>query len=58
MTKPKPRHQGEPVRLMSGDHGTVVVADGELYPEWFTAAPAVEEQEQEQEQESGTDDEE
>ena len=29
-------HQGEPIRLMSGDHGTCVVADGDEYPEWYT----------------------
>lgn len=31
------KHVGEPVRLMSGEYGTVVVEDGDDYPEWFTA---------------------
>ena len=31
------KHVGEPVRLMSGEHGTVIVEDGDVYPEWFTA---------------------
>ncbi len=40
MTKPKPRHKGEPIRIMSGDHGTALVEDGDVYPDWFTAPPA------------------
>lgn len=34
-------NEGESVRIMSGDHGTVIVATGEEFPDWFTPAEAV-----------------
>jgi hypothetical protein len=34
------KHVGEPVRLMSGEYGTVIVEDGDEYPEWFEAKEA------------------
>lgn len=40
MTKRKMRHKGEAIRVMSGEHGTVVVGDGDTYPEWFAGAPS------------------
>jgi hypothetical protein len=35
MTKPKLRHKGEAIRLMSGEHGTMLVEDGDIYPDWY-----------------------
>lgn len=31
-------NHGESVRVMSGDHGTVVVGTGDEFPDWFTPA--------------------
>jgi len=35
VTKPKLRHKGEAIRLMSGEYGTMLVEDGDVYPDWF-----------------------
>ena len=35
MTKKKPVHKGEAIMLMSGEHGTMLVEDGDHYPDWY-----------------------
>ena len=36
------KHKGRPIRIMSGEHGTLIVNDGDELPAWYASAPTLE----------------